>query len=241
MEETIAERVERVRERTVAACLRVGRDPADVRLIGATKGVDAARIKEALEAGVTHFGENYVQEALPKIAAVGPGATWHFIGHLQTNKVKQVVGRFAVIHSVDRPALLEELERRAGAAGAQVDGLIEVNLAGEATKSGATSELAAEILRISPAIRSVRVVGLMTMPPPSEYAEASRRYFKELRNLRDELKRRFPEAHLQHLSMGMSQDFMVAVEEGATMVRIGTALFGPRNEEVHAKPQSLGR
>ena len=211
----------RVRERIARAAERAGRRPADVLLIGVSKTVDVARIRAAVAAGVTALGENRVQEAKAKIAELGRPATWHLIGHLQTNKVKDALELFDVIHSLDRLELARELERRAAARGQVVEALLQVNVAAEPSKGGVGPDAVSEALDVVGKLAHVRVRGLMTIPPEVERAEDARPWFRRLREL--------AERHsLSELSMGMSGDFEVAVEEGATMVRVGTAIFGPR-------------
>ena len=211
----------RVRERIARAAERAGRRPADVLLIGVSKTVDVARIRAAVAAGVTALGENRVQEAKAKIAELGRAATWHLIGHLQTNKVKDALELFDVIHSLDRLELARELERRAAARGQVVEALLQVNVAAEPSKGGVGPDAVSEALDVVGKLAHVRVRGLMTIPPEVERAEDARPWFRRLREL--------AERHsLSELSMGMSGDFEVAVEEGATMVRVGTAIFGPR-------------
>ena len=210
-----------VRERIARAAERAGRRPADVLLIGVSKTVDVARIRAAVAAGVTALGENRVQEAKAKIAELGRPATWHLIGHLQTNKVKDALELFDVIHSLDRLELARELERRAAARGQVVEALLQVNVAAEPSKGGVGPDAVSEALDVVGKLAHVRVRGLMTIPPEVERAEDARPWFRRLREL--------AERHsLSELSMGMSGDFEVAVEEGATMVRVGTAIFGPR-------------
>ena len=211
----------RVRERLARAAERAGRRADDVLLIGVSKTVDVERIRAAVAAGVTALGENRVQEAKAKVAVLGRPAAWHLIGHLQTNKVKDALELFDVIHSLDRLELARELERRAAAGGRAVDALLQVNVADEATKGGVGSDAVGETLDAIGKLAHLRVRGLMAIPPEVEHAEDSRRWFRRLREL--------AERHgLRELSMGMSGDFEVAVEEGATMVRVGTAIFGPR-------------
>jgi pyridoxal phosphate enzyme (YggS family) len=211
----------RVRERIARAAERAGRRPADVLLIGVSKTVDVVRIRAAVAAGVTALGENRVQEAKAKIAELGRPATWHLIGHLQTNKVRDALELFDVIHSLDRLELARELERRAAARGQVVEALLQVNVAAEPSKGGVGPDAVSEALDVVGKLAHVRVRGLMTIPPEVERAEDARRWFRRLREL--------AERHsLSELSMGMSGDFEVAVEEGATMVRVGTAIFGPR-------------
>lgn len=224
----IADRFQQIKRRVGDAATRAGRDPESIIIIGATKQVEPARIQQAIEAGLRDVGENYVQDALPKMTAIGTRVRWHFIGHLQSNKVRQVIGKFQFIHSVNRTSLLTELEKRAAAAEGTIQALIEVNVAGEETKTGATVEAVREILQRGVDMRHIRLIGLMTMPPFSDEPEASRQYFRRLREMLDQLQSEFQSASLAHLSMGMTNDFEIAIEEGATMVRIGTGIFGHR-------------
>jgi len=219
--ETIAANVRAVRARIAGAAERAGREPAAVRLIGVTKTFPAEVCAAAVQAGLTELGENRVQEGVAKaeaLAEVGVRLTWHLIGHLQSNKVKPALGAFAVIHSVDSVDLARAISRRAVA---HVDVLLEVNVGGEATKFGFTSEETPGALREIGTLSHVRVRGLMTVAPPGG-AESVRPVFRRLRELAERLS-------LPELSMGMSGDYEVAVEEGATMVRVGSALFGPRS------------
>jgi len=223
----IAQNLEEVKKRLAAAALGAGRDPAAVKLVAVSKTVDAARLREALDAGQKIFGENYLQEARGKIEALGQAATWHFIGHLQSNKAKGAVELFHLIHSVDRLSLAQALDRAAASLGKVQDILLQVNLAGEASKSGARPEKMPELLKEAARLPHLKVTGLMTMPPWFPDPEAARPFFQALRELRDRL------VHLEvcllpELSMGMSGDYEVAVAEGATLVRIGTAIFGQR-------------
>lgn len=221
--EAIAGRVRTVLETISQAALRAGRSPESVRLIAATKSVSPERVRAAVEAGVRTLGENRLQEALPKIEAVGDceGLTWHFIGRLQRRKVKSVVGRFDVIHSVESLDLAEEINRRAAEAGLVQAVLMEVNVGEEASKGGVAPAALAETAAAIAALPHLSLRGLMAVPPLSTDPEAARPYFRRLRELALSLK-------LTELSMGMSQDYAVAVEEGATMVRVGTAIFGAR-------------
>ncbi len=224
MSEDIARRVTEVQERIARACERAGRKPEEVILIAVSKTVEVARIQQAIAAGVSHFGENYYQEAREKIPVIQAPVHWHFIGHLQRNKVRGVVPLFEWIHTVDDEELAQEINRRAGVLGKQQRVLIEVNIARETQKFGVAPE---EVLALAERVAdlpNVRLEGLMGMAPIVERAEEARPYFAELRRLFEQL----PEAHRVHLSMGMTQDFEVAIEEGATMVRIGTAIFGAR-------------
>jgi hypothetical protein len=212
-----------------AAAARSGRPASAVRLMAVTKTVDEARIREAVAAGVDVLGENYVQEARQKIERLGTDVPWHGIGHLQTNKARQAVQFFALIHSVDRIGLAEEINRRAAAAGRIMPVLIEVNVAGEASKSGVPLSQALPLVRAVSSLKNVSVRGLMTLPPWSDDPEASRPCFAALRRLRDQIRaERLEHCVMEELSMGMSQDYGVAIEEGATIVRIGRLIFGER-------------
>jgi pyridoxal phosphate enzyme (YggS family) len=217
----VAANLARVRERIGAAAARAGRDPGEILLVGVAKAVDLERIRQALAAGLPALGENRVQEAREKVAALGRPVPWHMVGHLQTNKAREAVALFDLIHSLDRLDLARELDRRARAAGQPVQVLLQVNLAGEPTKGGFAPSEVKGALEALAGLPGLRARGLMTIPPPGGEPGASRPWFRRLRELRDE-------AGLEHLSMGMSDDFEVAVEEGATIVRIGTAIFGPR-------------
>ncbi|MEW5725425.1 MAG: YggS family pyridoxal phosphate-dependent enzyme [Thermodesulfobacteriota bacterium] len=224
MNQDLKERIDAVQARIEAACRRAGRDPSAVRLVAVTKTVPLESVKSGLEAGLTILGENYVQEAQLKIEALGSRASWHFIGRLQTNKAKYAVRLFDLIHSVDDLKLARELDKRAGALGRRQPVLVQVNLSGEETKGGAAEEEAAGLIEQVGALPQLELQGLMTMPPFFDQPERSRPYFAALRRLRDRMAPALPE-----LSMGMSGDFEVAVEEGATLVRVGTAIFGPRD------------
>jgi pyridoxal phosphate enzyme (YggS family) len=243
----VRENLLRVMERIERAARRVGRDPGEIKLVAVSKTVEVARIKEAIQAGVTILGENYVQEAQKKIEEIGQPAytdpasrslaegrrfgegrsvSWHFIGHLQSNKAKYAVRLFEVIHSLDSIPLAEELNRRSEQADRRIRVLIEVNLSMEATKFGMDEEriwdLAKRILQLD----HLSLEGLMTMPPYFDSPEMSRPYYIKLREVKERLmKEGIPVADL---SMGMSNDFEIAIEEGATYVRVGTAIFGPR-------------
>lgn len=213
-------------ERIEKAARRAGRDPKEVRLVAVSKTVEVARIKEAIEAGVTILGENYLQEAQKKIEEIGKPVFWHFIGHLQSNKAKYVVRLFDMIHSVDSFPLAQELNRRAEQAGQVIKVMIEVNLSREATKFGTDEEQLLNLARRIQDLKHLSLEGLMTMPPYFDSPEMSRPYYVALRELKEKMTREgIP---LKELSMGMSNDFEVAIEEGATFVRVGTAIFGPR-------------
>jgi len=229
MNDTIAARIHRIRKDMADAAAKSGRPPSAVRLMAVTKTVDEARIREALAAGVDVLGENYVQEARRKIERLGTDVPWHGIGHLQTNKAKQAVKLFTLIHSVDRIGLAEEIDRRAAAAGRVTHILIEVNVTSEASKSGVPLSQALPLVHAVSALKNVSVRGLMTLPPWSDDPEASRPCFAALRRLRDQIRAECLECCvMEELSMGMSQDYRVAIEEGATIVRIGRLIFGER-------------
>lgn len=223
---SVAVRLEEVRGRIAAAAERVGRTGADVALVAVSKGFPADVVAQAVAAGAAELGENRAQELREKAIALPAGVRWHFIGHLQTNKARQVVEMASLIHSVDRPALAEELARRARVAGVTQDVLIEVNVSGEATKHGVEPAAAVAFAEQVAALSPLSLRGLMTMAPLSSDPEDSRPYFVELRELRDRVVEVVPTA--TELSMGMTRDFEVGIEEGATLVRIGEAIFGPR-------------
>ena len=215
-----------MRERIAIAAERAGRDSATVRLIAVTKGVDASRVNEALAAGACDIGENRVQEAYAKHAQVGGGAKWHLIGHLQSNKATRAADLFDVVHSVDSERIARELSGRRSRSD-PIPALIEVELTGIAERTGASPEAVAELARAVAAMEGLRLVGLMTIAAPVADASDAKPYFARLRGLRGELEQALGLA-LPELSMGMSHDFEAAVEEGATMVRIGSAIFGER-------------
>ncbi len=216
-----------VRERIEQACRRAERDPESVRLVAVSKTFPAERVRELLRYKQRLFGANRVQEALAKIPAVGTGAVWHLIGPLQRNKARHAVGAFELIHGVDSLKLAAELDRRAAAAGVRQRILIQLNLADESTKSGVGETELWPLLHGVAEMRHLDLQGLMTIPPPVDRAEESRPWFVRLRELRDRAARRLGRA-LPELSMGMTDDFEVAVEEGATLVRVGRAIFGER-------------
>ncbi len=244
---SIRENLLEVIERIERAARKAGRDPKEVKLVAVSKTVDVPRIKEAIEAGATILGENYIQEAQKKIEELGrpartepasrslaegrrPGeggpVSWHFIGHLQSNKAKYAVRLFDMIHSVDTISLAEELNRRAEQAGQVMRVMIEVNLSKEATKFGTDEETLWNLGRGIQNLKHLSLEGLMTMPPYFDSPEMGRPYYVALRELKEKMiKEGIP---LKELSMGMSNDFEIAIEEGATFVRVGTAIFGPR-------------
>ncbi|HKB13353.1 MAG TPA: YggS family pyridoxal phosphate-dependent enzyme [Vicinamibacterales bacterium] len=219
-----------VRARIERAAGRVGRDPAAVRLVAISKTFPADAVRAAADCGQVDFGENKVQEALDKIERTSDLALrWHLVGHLQSNKAKKT-GRFDVVHSIDAAALMTRVDEAAAAAGRTIDLLVQVDLAGEATKHGAGENQLFEIFGAGRSLRSSKVIGLMLLPPAVADPEQARPYFRELIAVRDRLMARgVDRAMLEQLSMGMSHDFEVAIEEGSTMVRVGTAIFGGRS------------
>ena len=228
---SVAVRLSDVRARIDAAARGAGRDPSSVRLVAVSKTFPIDAVREAFAAGQRDFGENRVQEALEKIeAARDLDARWHLLGHLQTNKAKKAAPAFAMIQSVDSVELLRKLDAAAVEAGVAPELLVQVDLAGEATKFGARPEEVPAILEAAAGCRAAQVVGLMTIPPIPDTPEDARPWFRRLRELRDGwLSGGHPAGMLRELSMGMSGDFEVAVAEGATIVRVGTAIFGSRN------------
>jgi PLP dependent protein len=223
-------RLEGVRERIARAAGRAGRDPASVRLVAISKTFGPDAVREAADAGQIDFGENKVQEGLAKIGdTAGLPLRWHLVGHLQSNKARKAAAHFDVIHSVDDAALLARIDDAAAAEGRVLDLLVQVDLAGEATKHGARPDGLMPIFAAASSCRAARIVGLMLLPPPVAEPSLARPFFASLRALRDELAGRgVARAMLADLSMGMSHDFEIAVEEGATIVRVGSAIFGER-------------
>ena len=226
---SIGDNVRGVNERLRQAALAAGRQPDSVRLVAATKSVSVEAIREGLAAGLNILGENRLQEALPKIEILrGEPVRWHFIGRLQRRKVRSVVGRFDLIHSVDTLELAREIHRRAKEAGNRQAVLLEVNIAEEATKAGFRPEELKSLVPELSQLSNMVVNGLMTIPPPTSNAEQARPYFRRLRELARELGQDVRGLSMDELSMGMSNDYVVAVEEGATLVRVGAAIFGAR-------------
>lgn len=217
-----------VRERIERAAKRAGRDPKEITISAAAKSVDVKRIQEAVKAGIHTLGENYIQEAKKKIDTIRKGKDihWHFIGHLQKNKAKDAVKLFDMIETVDSVGLAKELNKRAKE---KLDVLIQVNLAKETTKGGVTEHAALGLAREIAKLENLSLKGLMTIPPYFENPEMSRPYFTELRRLAEKIRREnIPGVIMKELSMGMSHDFEIAIEEGATTIRVGTAIFGER-------------
>jgi pyridoxal phosphate enzyme (YggS family) len=228
MKTQIISNINIIKQRIAAAAQRAGRDPLSIKLMAVTKTVEPERIGTAIEAGLTMLGENYVQEAKDKITIIGDRAQWHMIGHLQTNKAKYAVKLFDYVHSVDRLELAQELDKRAGQINRKLNVLIEVN-SGEESKSGIEKTQALELVRQVAHLPNLTLRGLMTMAPYSDNPENSRPYFKALRDLREDIDRAgIAGISMEELSMGMTDDFEVAIEEGATIIRIGRAIFGKR-------------
>jgi len=225
----VADNLSAVQERIAKAAARAGRDPAGITLVAVTKTIPVERICEAVEAGQRVFGENRVQEAQTKVEALGREVQWHLIGHLQRNKVKVVCDLFTLIHSVDSLPLARDIDAHAARRGIVMPILIQVNIGDETTKSGVSVSAALELVQQVATLSHVAIRGLMCVPPMVEVAEHSRAAFSELRSLAERIAaERLPTVSMAELSMGMSHDFEVAVEEGATMVRVGSAIFGPR-------------
>lgn len=227
----LEERIQHVDERITAACKRSGRNREEIGVIAVTKYVSTAMTAKVLDHGLLHIGENRWQNAEDKWNALNDRGIWHFIGHLQTNKVKDVIGKFAYIHSLDRLSLAREIEKKAAQQEMQVECMLQVNISGEESKYGLQPEEVVPLLKQIREFPHVHVTGLMTMAPFEEDAERTRPVFRGLRELRDDLNRQaLTNQPLTHLSMGMSNDYEVAVEEGATWVRLGSVLVGKEED-----------
>lgn len=229
MAEKISDNLTRINERIVKAARQSGRDPSEIKLVAVTKSVDVKAVKEAVKAGVRLFGESYIQESTVKVTALKrPTVKWHFIGHLQKNKAKFAVDLFDMIESVDSLSLAKEINKRATV---PVEVLIQVKLVDEKTKGGVSPSEVVELARSMAGLENIVLKGLMTIPPYTDDPEKSRPYFTTLRRIAERVRReRIPNVTMSELSMGMSADFDVAISEGATIVRIGTALFGERKK-----------
>ncbi len=229
----IQENLSEIQERIEAACKRSGRSPESVQLITVTKTIDVDRINQAVAAGAVILGENRVQEVLHKYREVSSDVSWHLIGHLQTNKVRQIIDRVDMIHSLDSLNLAHELQKRASLRQKPVQVLIEVNVGQEDSKFGLSVEEVPTFLKSLEEMNFIQVRGLMTVAPFLEDPEHVRMVFRSLKTLFEDLKKyTIPNVRMEHLSMGMTHDFEVAVEEGATMIRVGTGIFGARNYPV---------
>jgi PLP dependent protein len=227
---SIRDNLKLIKERISAAALRSGRDPAAIRLVAVSKTQAAGAVNDAVDSGQLLFGENYVQEFIAKAGEVTSPVEWHFIGSLQSNKVKYLAGLVSTIHSVDRLSLAREISRQWGRVGRSCDILLEVNQAGEITKGGASADALLALTREVARLPYLRIRGLMTIPPFFDDPEGARPYFRELRRLSQVIaEAEIPGVEMAELSMGMSGDFEAAIEEGATLVRVGTALFGRRS------------
>ncbi len=223
----LQERIAHVESRVEKACQRSGRERKDVEIIAVTKYASLETTGQVLQSGLKHIGENRWQDAKAKWEAFGSLGTWHFIGHLQTNKVKDLIGKFHFIHSLDRLSLAEEIQKRAESADVSVPCLIQVNVSGEKTKHGLAPDQLFSFAEQIKRMDRIRIVGLMTMAPHEDDPERTRPVFRELRRLKDQLNEKAILGNVvTHLSMGMSNDFEVAVEEGATMIRLGSVLVG---------------
>jgi len=225
----VAENLERVRERIMQAAVKVGRSTSDIKLVAITKTHPAEKVREALSTGHTLFGESRVQEARAKIPELPSNLRWHFVGHLQKNKIRHALPLFELFHGVDSLALAQEMNRIAADEGAHPSVLLEVNVAEEGSKFGFKDETLRAEMESLLALPRLSLEGLMCIPPLADEPEASRTFFVRLRELRDSLEKEF-DLRLPCLSMGMTQDFWIAVEEGATLVRVGTAIFGERSK-----------
>lgn len=235
-------RLRHIRDRMNAAAREAGRDPSSVQILGVTKRKTAAEVVAGVRAGVREIAENYVQESLAKIPEVhqllapDPGPRWHFVGRLQRNKARHVAEHFDVLQTLDRAELGEAVERRAAALGRALDAFLQVDLCGEPQKGGATPETIPDLLAASLDWSHLRVRGLMVLPAATQEPEENRRVFSQLRALRDDFRELPGGAQIRELSMGMSADFEVAIQEGATIIRLGTALFGPRDDTKPGRP-----
>jgi pyridoxal phosphate enzyme (YggS family) len=230
---SILDNLERVREQIAQAAAKAGRDVEDVELVAIAKTHPAEKVREAVEGGQTLFGESRVQEARAKITELSSNIRWHFVGHLQKNKVRQALPLFEMIHSVDSFALAQDINRIAEEEGLFPRVLLEVNVAGEGSKFGFASDDLREQMEMLLALPRLSIDGLMCIPPLAVESEDSRKFFVQVRELRDSLEKEF-NMKLPQLSMGMTQDFPIGIQEGATLVRVGTAIFGERPKKQKA-------
>lgn len=227
---SIAENLERVQEQIAEAAAKSGRSTDNVDLVAISKTHDAEKVREAIEAGQTLFGESRIQEARAKIPDLPSNLRWHFVGHLQKNKIRHALPLFELIHSIDSLALAQDIDRIAQEEGLHPRVLLEANVAGEGSKFGFKPETLRAEMESLLRLPRLSILGLMTIPPIADETEASRKHFVALRELRDQLESKF-QVDLAQLSMGMTQDYAVAVEEGATLIRVGTAIFGERSRK----------
>jgi PLP dependent protein len=227
----IKENLATIMNKIEQAALRADRNPKDIRLVAVSKKMPVDYVEKAMEAGQTIFGENYLQDAQKKIEKIGPGPEWHFIGHIQSNKAKNVASLFDMVHTVDRLKLAKALDSHARSIGKNLSVLVQINVGQEKQKAGVQPDEAEKLLKTLQQLKSLHVKGLMTMPPYKEKVEEVRPYFRALREMAEEYTRKeyFYQKEKVELSMGMSHDFEVAIEEGATLIRVGTAIFGPRH------------
>jgi pyridoxal phosphate enzyme (YggS family) len=226
----ISENIKRIRADIDEAAIRSGRDPKDVLLLAVSKTVDVPRIKAAVECGLDELGENRVQEIMEKYEPMGEKVKWHLIGHLQTNKVKYIIDKVKLIHSVESVKLAEEIDKQAKKHGVTADVLVEINIAGEESKFGIAPEETENFIRELATFGNIRVRGLMTVAPDVENGEENRVYFRNMRQLLVDINaKKINNINMDILSMGMTGDYVTAVEEGATIVRVGTGIFGKRN------------
>ena len=230
---SVSENLERVREQIARAAAKVGRAASDIELVAITKTHPAEQVREAIEAGQNLFGESRVQEARAKIPELPSNVRWHFVGHLQKNKIRHALPLFELIHSVDSLGLAQDMNRIAEEEAMHPRVLLEVNVAGEGSKFGFQPDKLCEQMEELLSLPRLSILGLMTIPPLAEEAEGSRKYFVQLHELRDRLQTEF-RVDLSQLSMGMTQDYPIAIEEGATLVRVGTAIFGERSKKQRA-------
>ncbi|MCM3078462.1 MULTISPECIES: YggS family pyridoxal phosphate-dependent enzyme [Brevibacillus] len=227
-QEVLKERLEQIEKRIQAACDRSNRKREEVKIIAVTKYVEADTIGNLLAVGVEDIGENRLQDALPKFEKYGDKGIWHFIGHLQTNKAKEVVGRFAYVHSLDRVSLAQELNKRGEMLNQVVSCFLQINISGEETKFGLSPDDVLAFLQETSNMKHIKIVGLMTMAPVVDNQEEARNVFRGLAEWKERINDRgFPHAEVTELSMGMSSDFEVAIEEGATYIRLGSVLVKP--------------
>ena len=225
----IAENIAKIHEKMDAAAKRAGRDPKEVQLIVVSKTIDVDRIKEAVACGEVHLGENKVQEIMDKYEPMGPGIHWHLIGHLQTNKVKYIIDKVDMIHSVDRFHLAQEISKRAVQKGVTMDILLEINMAQEESKFGLAADETEDLVRQIAVLPGIRIRGLMTVAPFVEDPQENRPVFRKMKELLVDINaKKIDNVSMDVLSMGMTNDYEVAIEEGATMIRVGTAVFGAR-------------